>query len=115
MCKISTCFGLYVRVCVPWLVCSREEPCDRFRCWCLATLPSLNFECWCFIRLPCGELKRLQDERNVINGLGEIMKLALVRSTELFSLLEMHGPRLVRERFQVRESKAPRPPRPLSA
>ncbi|CAM9767483.1 unnamed protein product [Pylaiella littoralis] len=41
-----------------------------------------------------------QDERNVINGLGEIMKLALVRSTELFSLLEMHGPRLVRERFQ---------------
>lgn len=44
----------------------------------------------------------LQDERNVVNGLGEIMKLALVRSTELFSLLELHGPRLVRERFQVR-------------
>lgn len=43
-----------------------------------------------------------QDERNIINGLGEIMKLALVRSTELFSLLELHGPRLVRERFQVR-------------
>jgi 3-dehydroquinate synthetase len=36
----------------------------------------------------------------VINGLGEIMKLALVRSTELFCLLETHGPRLVRERFQ---------------
>lgn len=30
------------------------------------------------------------------------MKLALVRSTELFSLLELHGARLVRERFQVR-------------
>ncbi|CAM9851855.1 unnamed protein product [Ectocarpus sp. 6 AP-2014] len=41
-----------------------------------------------------------QDERNIINGLGEIMKLALVRSTELFSLLELHGARLVRERFQ---------------
>lgn len=46
----------------------------------------------------------MQDERNIINGLGEIMKLALVRSTELFSLLELHGPRLVRERFQVRRS-----------
>ncbi|CAN0422885.1 unnamed protein product, partial [Hapterophycus canaliculatus] len=43
-----------------------------------------------------------QDERNIINGLGEIMKLALVRSTELFSLLELHGARLVHERFQVR-------------
>ncbi|CAN0130357.1 unnamed protein product [Ectocarpus fasciculatus] len=41
-----------------------------------------------------------QDERNIINGLGEIMKLALVRSTELFALLELHGARLVRERFQ---------------
>lgn len=33
------------------------------------------------------------------------MKLALVRSTELFSLLELHGPRLVRERFQVLHSR----------
>lgn len=44
---------------------------------------------------------RAKDERNVINGLGEIMKLALVRSTELFDLLEEHGARLVEERFQV--------------
>ena len=29
------------------------------------------------------------------------MKLALVRSTELFGLLEQHGPRLVLQRFQV--------------
>lgn len=36
-----------------------------------------------------------------MNGLGEIMKLALVRSTELFGLLEDHGARLVKERFQV--------------
>lgn len=44
----------------------------------------------------------MKDERNIINGLGEIMKLALVRSTELFGLLEKHGPRLVKQRFQVR-------------
>jgi 3-dehydroquinate synthetase len=49
-----------------------------------------------------------QDARNVINGLGEIMKLALVRSTELFCLLETHGPRLVRERFQGADPAADR-------
>lgn len=32
---------------------------------------------------------RTQDSRNIINGLGEIMKLALVRSPELFGLLEV--------------------------
>lgn len=42
-----------------------------------------------------------QDERNIVNGLGEIMKLGLVRSTELFGLLEEHGARLVDQRFQV--------------
>lgn len=41
-----------------------------------------------------------QDERNIINGMGEIMKLALVRDAELFDLLEEHGARLVREQFQ---------------
>lgn len=41
-----------------------------------------------------------QDERNLINGMGEIMKLALVRSSELFDLLEQHGTRLIKERFQ---------------
>lgn len=41
-----------------------------------------------------------QDERNVINGMGEIVKLAVVRSPELFELLELHGKRLVGERFQ---------------
>lgn len=42
-----------------------------------------------------------QDERNLINGMGEIMKLALVRSKELFSLLEVYGKRLVQQRFQT--------------
>lgn len=32
-----------------------------------------------------------QDSRNIINGLGEIMKLALVRSPELFGLLEVRA------------------------
>ncbi|CAB9509293.1 3-dehydroquinate synthase [Seminavis robusta] len=40
-----------------------------------------------------------QDARNVCNGFGEIMKLALVRSTDLFELLETHGAGLVKSRF----------------
>jgi 3-dehydroquinate synthetase len=40
-----------------------------------------------------------QDTRNVCNGFGEIMKLALVRSTDLFELLETHGANLVKSRF----------------
>jgi 3-dehydroquinate synthase len=44
----------------------------------------------------------------VVNGLGEIMKLALVRSQELFLLLEAHGARLVRERFQGQDGVADR-------
>mmetsp|Transcript_9271 Transcript_9271/g.13145 ORF Transcript_9271/g.13145 Transcript_9271/m.13145 type:complete len:542 (+) Transcript_9271:66-1691(+) len=41
-----------------------------------------------------------QDERNIANGFGEIMKLALVRSLDLFELLESHGTALVKSRFQ---------------
>lgn len=40
-----------------------------------------------------------QDSRNICNGFGEIMKLALVRSTDLFELLETHGAALVKSRF----------------
>ncbi|CAM9260300.1 unnamed protein product [Discosporangium mesarthrocarpum] len=49
-----------------------------------------------------------KDDRNVVNGLGEVMKLALVRSLELFELLEMHGPRLVQQRFQGSDGVADR-------
>lgn len=49
-----------------------------------------------------------QDERNLINGMGEIMKLALVRSEELFTLLEKHGQRVVAERFQSNDAVAER-------
>lgn len=41
-----------------------------------------------------------QDERNISNGMGEIMKLALVRSSDLFELLEAHGKTLVETRFE---------------
>lgn len=40
-----------------------------------------------------------QDERNISNGFGEIAKLALVRSVDLFELLETHGAELVKSRF----------------
>jgi 3-dehydroquinate synthetase len=40
-----------------------------------------------------------QDERNICNGFGEILKLALVRSVDLFELLETHGAALVKSKF----------------
>jgi 3-dehydroquinate synthase len=40
-----------------------------------------------------------QDARNISNGFGEILKLALVRSVDLFVLLETHGAALVESRF----------------
>lgn len=40
-----------------------------------------------------------QDARNICNGFGEIMKLALVRSMDLFEILETHGANLVKARF----------------
>lgn len=44
-----------------------------------------------------------QDARNLVNGLGEVMKLALVRSPELFGILEAHGAALVACKFQSAE------------
>jgi len=40
-----------------------------------------------------------QDCRNISNGFGEIVKLALVRSVDLWELLETHGKALVDSRF----------------
>jgi len=45
-----------------------------------------------------------QDARNISNGFGEIVKLALVRSSDLFELLEAHGTALVESRFQSHPS-----------
>jgi len=47
-----------------------------------------------------------QNKRNIVNGLGEIMKLALVRSESLFNLLESHGSRLIEEKFQGEDGVA---------
>jgi len=41
-----------------------------------------------------------QDERNICNGFGEIMKLSLVRSMELFILIESYGKDLIKCKFQ---------------
>jgi 3-dehydroquinate synthase len=40
-----------------------------------------------------------QDCRNISNGMGEIVKLALVRSVDLFELLETHGNALIKSKF----------------
>lgn len=40
-----------------------------------------------------------QDNRNISNGFGEIMKLALVRSEDLFEILETHGKALIESKF----------------
>jgi len=45
-----------------------------------------------------------QDKRNVSNGFGEILKLALVRSEDLFELLEAHGASLIESRFAATPS-----------
>lgn len=45
-----------------------------------------------------------QDKRNVSNGFGEILKLALVRSEDLFELLEAHGAAIVESRFAATPS-----------
>eukprot|EP00522_Entomoneis_paludosa_P007932 CAMPEP_0172447944 /NCGR_PEP_ID=MMETSP1065-20121228/7080_1 /TAXON_ID=265537 /ORGANISM="Amphiprora paludosa, Strain CCMP125" /LENGTH=523 /DNA_ID=CAMNT_0013199317 /DNA_START=48 /DNA_END=1619 /DNA_ORIENTATION=+ len=40
-----------------------------------------------------------QCQRNICNAFGEIVKLALVRSVDLFELLETHGPALIQAKF----------------
>lgn len=48
-----------------------------------------------------------QDKRNICNGFGEIVKLALVRSVDLFELLETHGAALVAAKFANTTSSVP--------
>lgn len=42
-----------------------------------------------------------QSEREIVNGLAEIFKLALIKSEELFELLENNYDQLLREKFQL--------------
>jgi len=41
------------------------------------------------------------DARQLSNGAAEIMKMAMVKDKELFSLLEQHGPSLIEHKFQT--------------
>jgi len=41
-----------------------------------------------------------QDERNIVNGIAEIFKLALIKDKELFELLETSSEQLITEKFQ---------------
>lgn len=41
------------------------------------------------------------DARQLSNGAAEIMKMAMVKDPELFSLLEQHGPQLIAHKFQA--------------
>ena len=41
------------------------------------------------------------DVRQLSNGAAEIMKMAMVKDKELFSLLEQHGPALIEHKFQA--------------
>jgi len=45
------------------------------------------------------------NERNIINGMGEILKLALVRSKTLFLMLEKYGKELVQTKFNIPQGK----------
>lgn len=41
-----------------------------------------------------------QDERNIVNGIAEIFKLALIKDKELFEILETSAEQLITEKFQ---------------
>lgn len=41
-----------------------------------------------------------QDERNIVNGIAEIFKLAVIKDVELFELLETSSEQLINEKFQ---------------
>ena len=43
---------------------------------------------------------KTQDERNIVNGIAEIFKLAVIKSEELFVLLEENHEQLINEKFQ---------------
>merc|ERR1712048_245862 len=46
---------------------------------------------------------RSQGARDISNSLGEMCKMAIMKSAELLELLETHGPRLIAERFAPRQ------------
>merc|ERR1712048_320367 len=58
---------------------------------------------------PCAALLdssffQTQGERDVSNSLGEMAKMAIMKSAELLEILEKHGPRLIAQRFKPQDS-----------
>lgn len=49
-----------------------------------------------------------QDTRHIVNGLAEILKIALIKDQTLFELLERHGATLIEERLQGRTEESER-------
>merc|ERR1712048_370970 len=49
--------------------------------------------------LDCGFFKT-QGERDISNSLGEMAKMAIMKSAELFKLLNDNGPRLIKDKFR---------------
>jgi 3-dehydroquinate synthase len=56
---------------------------------------------------------KTQPAREVSNSLGEMAKMAIMKSAELFGLLKEHAPRLVTDRFEARDGSDDVPARVL--
>jgi len=56
---------------------------------------------------------KTQQRREVSNSLGEMAKMAIMKSEELFQLLEKHGHRLIEDRFEPRDASDGVPARVL--
>merc|ERR1719293_540882 len=56
---------------------------------------------------------KTQSTREVTNSLGEMAKMAIMKSAELFKLLKENGPRLVSDRFEARDGSDGVPARVL--
>merc|ERR1719191_1026377 len=56
---------------------------------------------------------KTQGSRDISNSLGEMAKMAIMKSAELFKLLDEHGPRLIKDRFQSQNESDEVPARVL--
>merc|ERR1719420_2632632 len=62
--------------------------------------------------LDCDFFKK-QESRDISNSLGEMAKMAIMKSAELFKLLNENGPRLIKDRFQSQNDSDDVPARVL--
>merc|ERR1719191_1135963 len=56
---------------------------------------------------------KTQGSRDISNSLGEMAKMAIMKSAELFKLLDEHAPRLIQDRFQSQNASDDVPARVL--